>query len=117
LYGMLEISILLYASILTIHMYFLFYRFLLRESILCASNLAAFSTSSSVDQRPNVRRKAPNARSRDIPIAISTGEGSVLPSWQAEPVELATSGVAARTSSPMIPITLIFSVLGKRSVI
>src|SRR6185312_9130485 len=60
--------------------YSLFYSVLERESILLASKLAALSTSSSVVQRPSVRRKAPSARSRDIPIAINTGDGSVLPS-------------------------------------
>src|SRR6266567_8049446 len=94
--------------------YSLFYPLLRRVAIVLASKVAACSTSSLLDQRPSVKRSAPSARSREYPIAISTEEGSVLPSWQAEPVELATSGVAARTSSPATPSTLILSVLGNR---
>src|SRR5258706_4025537 len=86
-----------------------------RAFTVLASRIAALSTSSSLDQRPNVRRRAPRARSRDRPIAVKTVEGSVLPSWQAEPVELAISGVAARTSSPITPSILTLSVLGRRS--
>src|SRR2546427_105861 len=79
----------------------LFYRFLRRESILLASNLAASSMCSSVDHLPSVNRRAPSARSLDIPIAIKTSEGSVLPSEHADPVELPISGVSARPSSPI----------------
>src|SRR5215471_241076 len=91
----------------------LFYCFLRRESIVLTSNLAALSISSSVDHLPSVRRNAPSASSRDLFIAISTGEGSVLPSWHAEPVELAISGMRDKTSSPITPRTLTFRVLGK----
>src|SRR5438270_11308063 len=79
----------------------LFYRLLCRVAIVLTSKVAACSTSSSLDQRPRVKRSAPSAVSRDNPIANNTGEGSVLPSCQAEAVELATSGVAASSSSPL----------------
>lgn len=38
-------------------------------------------------------------------MATSTGDGSVPPSWQAEPVEAATRGAAARRASPWMPLT------------
>src|SRR5437588_388340 len=58
----------------------LFYRLLCRVAIVLTSKVAACSTSSSLDQRPRVKRSAPSAVSRDDPIANNTGEGSVLPS-------------------------------------
>ena len=56
-------------------------------------NLADSPTSSGVDQRPRLKRKAANARSLVRPIASNTAEGIVEPAWQAEPVDAAISGI------------------------
>jgi hypothetical protein len=61
---------------------------------------AAVSISAGVLQRPSDRRTAPSARWGSRPIAVSTGDGLWVPLWQADPVEAATSGAAARSSCP-----------------
>ncbi|MEO3891492.1 hypothetical protein [Nonomuraea sp. B5E05] len=47
-------------------------------------------------------------------MADSTGDGVWVPLWQAEPVEAATAGAAARRSCPRVPSMLMFSVFGRR---
>lgn len=49
-------------------------------------------------------------------MAMRTGEGSSMPSWQAEPVAAAISGVAASTSVPRVLLIEMLSVPGRRSV-
>jgi len=87
--------------------------FLPRSSpTLVATNSAARSSSSIVVGRPRLKRTAPNPRSAVIPMALSTPDSSPLPSWHADPVDAAISGVAARRSQPVIPRKLTLRVLG-----
>jgi hypothetical protein len=79
-----------------------------------ANRSAALSTSAVVVQRPSDRRTAPSARSRSRPIAVRTGEGSVVPLWQADPVEAASCGTAASRSLPVTPVMAMLRVLGSR---
>src|SRR5450755_347183 len=58
---------------------------------------AARSTSSDVVARPSVSRTDPRASTAGIPIANNTPEAVSPPSWHADPVDAAISGVAARS--------------------
>jgi hypothetical protein len=49
-----------------------------------------------------------------IPIAVSTGDNSTRPEWQAEPVEAATPSSRARMSAPTWFGKATFSVFGRR---
>src|SRR5262249_49312664 len=59
-------------------------------------------------------RNAETAWSRSCGMASSTGEGSGLRAWQADPVAAAMAGVAASRSSPRTPMMLTCRVPGRR---
>src|SRR3569623_53574 len=65
------------------------------EEAAADSNPAARSISSSVVNRPTLRRTAPLPTSGGTRIAHSTGDWVIDPSWQALPVEAATPGTLA----------------------
>src|SRR5437588_783593 len=62
-----------------------------------ARTSAARSTSSEVVNRPTVRRRDPRPTSGGTRMAQRTGDCVTCPSWQAEPVEAASSGTRARS--------------------
>src|SRR6266404_3378366 len=78
------------------------------------SAVAARSTAGSLVARPNVNRIEPRAASAGMPIANKTAEADSPPSWHAEPVDAAISGVAARRASPETRGKRTLSVLGRR---
>src|SRR5882762_2234672 len=75
---------------------------------------AARSTADSLVDRPNVSRIEPRAALAGTPIANSTAEADSAPSWHAEPVDAAISGVAASRASPETRGKRALSVLGRR---
>src|SRR5882762_6887288 len=79
-----------------------------------ASAAAARSTADSLVGRPNVSRTEPRAALAGMPIANKTVEADSPPSWHAEPVDAAISGVAARRASPETRGKRALSVLGRR---
>src|SRR6266404_3260853 len=79
-----------------------------------ASAAAARSISDSFVVRPSVNRTEPRAAVAGMPIANKTAEADSPPSWHAEPVDAATSGVAARRVSPETRGKRTLRVFGKR---
>ena len=63
--------------------------------------------------RPTLNRTAPRPICGSTPIACKTGESVTWPSWHAEPVEAAISGMAAKISLPTWPTKLTLSVFGQ----
>src|SRR5262245_19666416 len=80
------------------------------------SERAAVSICGGAVERPRDRRTAPSAVAASTPIARSTDEAASAPSWQAEPVEAATSGAPASTALPRTPGNETLRVFGRRSV-
>jgi hypothetical protein len=74
------------------------------------------SISSCVVVRPKLNLTAPMPLCGGTCIACRTGDSSMAPEWQAEPVDAATSFSACRISAPILPGKQTFSVFGSRSV-
>ena len=72
------------------------------------------STTSGVVARPSVSRMDPRASTAGIPIANNTPEAVSPPSWHADPVDAAISGVALRSAVPDTRGKRTLSVLGRR---